>query len=1490
MVRTRHSGDFNNDDYEEHGQFVSLNRVRRTKDVPVDSESESDDEVKVRRFKPQRKVTTASTSRGRSLSSFTTRRGDRDDISRGNSQSRNVDVRRRRNSLDVMNGYDEGEGDVRRSSRHRKLVYDTFNEKDLENCIPLHQVENGPSINNVNDDEDAEDENETSPEVPDLGRSLRKRAREVEPIDEDGLDMYTRVKRPRYKIKRDMYGMPIHGDDDNVQRVMRRKLSREQEEENDDDDDNGEDDEDEENDNDLEDDDDDDDEGDDDDDDDEGEEDEGQDHTNRRKQYFLREHKPKTQPFVAAPAITKRPKPPMLSTHRSPARRTHDFNTSYRSPARQTRRRTAFHGSSSTSSSSSSDSSEDERRFQRRKAKSMSKSRNRCLPMNLNKEDVSSGVLHDRLKVGASLADVDPMSIDRSVTFQSVGGLRKHIRALKEMIVFPLLYPEVFDRFKITPPRGVLFYGPPGTGKTLVARALANECSTGEKRVAFFMRKGADCLSKWVGESERQLRLLFDQAYQVRPSIIFFDEIDGLAPVRSSRQDQIHSSIVSTLLALMDGLDSRGEIVVIGATNRLDSIDPALRRPGRFDREFLFGLPSATARADILRIHTNKWEPKLVDPFIQEVARQTVGYCGADIKALCTEAALCALRRRYPQIYTSSDKLQLDVSSIQISASDFQYGMQSIVPTAQRSVASPGRSLSPALQTLLHRSLLKTLKVLQKIFPAALAQLSSLIMEKAITGEDDSVLSMDEFYSDEDEDEPAITENPKNDLPHKNFMSHFGRSYKQPITHRPRLLITGTDGQGHTSHLAPAILHQLEKLPVHVLDLPALYAVAAKTPEESVAQIFLEAKRTSPCIMYIPHICQWWDVVSDTLRATFLCLLRSLQPTTPLLLLATSNEPHETMDEMLKSLFCPLGKEVVVMDNPYDEERKAFFEQVLIYEASKAPSQKKQAAERQLEELPIAPPMPPRQLTDIEKKRLFEQEEKNMRELRLFLRDVINKLSRDRKFSIFAKPVDIDEVTDYYEIIKNPMDLSTMMSKIDLHCYETVKDFTNDIDLICSNALEYNPDRAPADKAIRHRACALRDTTFAILTAELNEEFEKECEQIKASRQKRGAQVQKNIPSFYHVKPVDAQQQRFSHRIRGIAACEEPTENLDASSKDNAAATRNSEKESQTPQRSSASRKADEKAVSDARNRSATKVRKANCIYRTRREMLEYVKKRNKLSPWCRSRSGRNRRKVIIISESESEAEEKDDGEKGNEEKQNGEENDDAEEERGLEKLVSGSENDKDEDETRCRSSSPRVHIPVSNHNELSNIEKTLDKLEELSPSSATIVERDHPYNVSPQSKSKVTSPVPQPPVLINEDSNKENDPDHTEETVQTEGLMETEVSNITNKGPAEFEEKDSEETLTFRLTRARKNSGPNTARARQILENPVPSLIVDKDELRNLLQSTVERTRGYNVEKLERLHCMFSQCIFEHRRNYDKSALINDLKQTLLNFTSQHQ
>jgi SpoVK/Ycf46/Vps4 family AAA+-type ATPase len=146
------------------------------------------------------------------------------------------------------------------------------------------------------------------------------------------------------------------------------------------------------------------------------------------------------------------------------------------------------------------------------------------------------------------------------------------------------------------------------------------------------MRKGADCLSKWVGEAERQLRLLFEEAKNCQPSIIFFDEIDGLAPVRSSKQEQIHASIVSTLLSLMDGMDGRGQVVIIGATNRPDAVDPALRRPGRFDREFYFPLPNREARLSILNIHTRDWNPPPSEEFKSELADLTKGYGGADLR------------------------------------------------------------------------------------------------------------------------------------------------------------------------------------------------------------------------------------------------------------------------------------------------------------------------------------------------------------------------------------------------------------------------------------------------------------------------------------------------------------------------------------------------------------------------------------------------------------------------------------------------------------------------------------------------------------------------------------------------------------------------------------------------------------------------------------------------------------------------------------------
>ncbi|KAG6436019.1 hypothetical protein SASPL_100900 [Salvia splendens] len=293
-------------------------------------------------------------------------------------------------------------------------------------------------------------------------------------------------------------------------------------------------------------------------------------------------------------------------------------------------------------------------------------------------------------------ADIQPAQIDETVSFDDIGGLSEYIDALKEMVFFPLLYPDFLANYNITPPRGVLLCGPPGTGKTLIARAMACAASKAGQKVSFYMRKGADVLSKWVGEAERQLKLLFEEAKKNQPSIIFFDEIDGLAPVRSSKQEQIHNSIVSTLLALMDGLDSRGQVVLIGATNRVDAIDGALRRPGRFDREFNFPLPGCEARTEILDIHTRKWEEAPSKELKLELAASCVGYCGADLKALCTEAAIQA--------------------------------MTTITPAAHRGSIVNSRPLSPVVLPCLQRLLEKAMSIICDIFPVVSSDITKLSM------------------------------------------------------------------------------------------------------------------------------------------------------------------------------------------------------------------------------------------------------------------------------------------------------------------------------------------------------------------------------------------------------------------------------------------------------------------------------------------------------------------------------------------------------------------------------------------------------------------------------------------------------------------------------------------------------------------------------------------------------------------------------------------
>ncbi len=272
------------------------------------------------------------------------------------------------------------------------------------------------------------------------------------------------------------------------------------------------------------------------------------------------------------------------------------------------------------------------------------------------------------------------------VTYEDIGGLKEEIRKVREMIELPLKYPEVFERLGVEAPKGVLLHGPPGTGKTLLAKAVANETNAN-----FYSISGPEIMSKFYGESEENLRKVFKEAEDNAPSIIFIDEIDAIAPKREEVTGEVERRVVAQLLSLMDGLESRGEVVVIGATNRPDAIDPALRRPGRFDREIEIGVPDRNARKEILLIHTRGMplpeDEEERTKIIEDFADKTHGFVGADLEALCKEAAMRALRRILPEIDFELESIPAEIlEKIQVTYSDFQEAFMDIEPSAMREV------------------------------------------------------------------------------------------------------------------------------------------------------------------------------------------------------------------------------------------------------------------------------------------------------------------------------------------------------------------------------------------------------------------------------------------------------------------------------------------------------------------------------------------------------------------------------------------------------------------------------------------------------------------------------------------------------------------------------------------------------------------------------------------------------------------------------------
>jgi transitional endoplasmic reticulum ATPase len=270
-----------------------------------------------------------------------------------------------------------------------------------------------------------------------------------------------------------------------------------------------------------------------------------------------------------------------------------------------------------------------------------------------------------------------------TLTYEDIGGLGEAINKIREMVELPMRHPELFTKLGIEPPKGVLLYGPPGTGKTLIARAVANESNAN-----FFPIGGPEIMSKWYGQSEENLRKIFEEAEKSAPSIIFIDEIDAIAPKREEVTGEVERRVVSQILTLMDGLKSRGKVIVIAATNRQNALDPALRRPGRFDREIEIGVPDQKGRKEILQIHTRNMPMDRQNVDLGDLASITHGFVGADLEALAKEAAMSALRRNLPAIsWRTMDELPPKViEKLKVTKQDFDNALRLVEPSAMREV------------------------------------------------------------------------------------------------------------------------------------------------------------------------------------------------------------------------------------------------------------------------------------------------------------------------------------------------------------------------------------------------------------------------------------------------------------------------------------------------------------------------------------------------------------------------------------------------------------------------------------------------------------------------------------------------------------------------------------------------------------------------------------------------------------------------------------
>lgn len=791
--------------------------------------------------------------------------------------------------------------------------------------------------------------------------------------------------------------------------------------------------------------------------------------------------------------------------------------------------------------------------------------------------------------------------------------------------------------------------------------------------------------------------------------------------------------------------------------------------------------------------------------------------------------------------------------------------MQNIVPASQRAVMSSGHALSSIIRPLLERSFNNILAVLQKVFP------------HAEISQSDKKEDIDTLVLDDSEDENALSifetschsGSPKKQSSaaavHKSYL-HFTMSpYHQPTSYRPRLLLSGERGSGQTSHLAPALLHTLEKFSVHRLDLPALYSVSAKTPEESCAQIFREARRTVPSIVYMPHIGDWWEAVSETVRATFLTLLQDIPSFSPIFLLSTSETMYSELPEEVKYIFRIQYEEVLYIQRPTEEDRRKFFQELILNQASVAPPRRKHAGLCAMEVLPLALPSPPRQLSESEKIRMEDQEENTLRELRLFLRDVTKRLATDKRFNIFSKPV-----SDYLEVIKEPMDLSTIITKIDKHNYLTSKDFLKDIDLICSNALEYNPDKDPGDKIIRHRACTLKDTAHAIIAAELDPEFNKLCEEIKEARIKRGLSVtaeQINPHGTGTRKTETRVEEAFRHKQRNP---------MDAwhNSANKFRVRRKSRRRSQwgkgiIKKRKVNNLKKDEEDTKFADYENHTEGRK----------LLENGE--FEVSTDCHEENGEEAGDLSMTNdESSCDVMDMDQGQRLNSGAGTKENFASTEEESSNESLLVHSSSSVNPGQTSGKE--PFLKGSCLNGEASTDSFEGVPALECQNGKAEVVPLCSNGDKCSSEQKILLEDQSKEKPEASNESHG--DDPEKLEALESSNNEKLEPGPDVEVKDP-ELDKEGASKVKKYRKLILEQAKATTLELVPEEPSEPVPPLIVDHERLKKLLDLLVDKSNNLAVDQLERLYSLLSQCIYRHRKDYDKSQLIEEMERTVHTF-----